>query len=679
MEIYVNPMKEPLKFRQVHLDFHTSEKIENIGSHFDKSQFQAMLQKGHVNSITVFSKCHHGWAYHPSQANQSHPHLTFDLLGAMIEAAHAIGVKTPVYLSAGLDEKVTRQHPEWLFRNKDESTSWAASFSVPGFHELCFNSPYLDILLSQIEEVVKNYEADGIFLDIVRPKPCYCQNCIQTLLLEGKDPYDEANAILLGERVYANYTKRVRETIDAIKPGLPVFHNAGHITKGRHDLAHMNTHLELESLPTGGWGYDHFPQSARYAQTLGMDFLGMTGKFHTTWGEFGGFKHPNALKYETSLSVANGSKCSIGDQLHPSGLMDPLTYEIMGEAYKEIEKKEPWLDQVQSIADIGLLSYESAFLSGATHQDSQFLMDVGANRMLLQTHMLYDIIDTAADFSKYKVLILPDAIRLSTSLKDKLEAYVAQGGKLLATGESGLSLTEDSFVLDLGVNWAGKSSCQPNYFKPEMSLTTFKGSSFICYSEAEKITLTHGTSLARMEKSYFNRSTFSFCSHQHAPNSGDDEGPGYVTTENSVYIPWKIFTDYAKLGSLPQREIIKYALDYLLSNEKTLITNLPSQGIVTMMTQPQQNRDIIHILYASPVLRGHSDFTGKNIEVIEDLIPIANTTLTLKSNRPIKRIYLAPQMLDLAYTHNHTDNTITTTIDTFTCHQMIVVDYQDKE
>ena len=32
----------------------------------------------------------------------------------------------------------------------------------------------------------------------------------------------------------------------------------------------MNTHLELESLPTGGWGYDHFPLSARYAQTLGM-------------------------------------------------------------------------------------------------------------------------------------------------------------------------------------------------------------------------------------------------------------------------------------------------------------------------------------------------------------------------------------------------------------------------
>lgn len=67
-----------------------------------------------------------------------------------------------------------------------------------------------------------------------------------------------------------------------MKPGLPVFHNSGHQRRGRRDLAHVNSHLELESLPTGGWGYDHFPLSARYAQTLGMEFLGMTGKFHTS-------------------------------------------------------------------------------------------------------------------------------------------------------------------------------------------------------------------------------------------------------------------------------------------------------------------------------------------------------------------------------------------------------------
>ena len=75
-----------MRFRQVHLDFHTSEHIEDIGKKFDKKQFQTALKKGHINSITLFSKCHHGWAYHPSKANEIHPHLDFDLLGAQIQA-----------------------------------------------------------------------------------------------------------------------------------------------------------------------------------------------------------------------------------------------------------------------------------------------------------------------------------------------------------------------------------------------------------------------------------------------------------------------------------------------------------------------------------------------------------------------------------------------------------------
>ena len=56
-----------LPSRQVHLDFHTSEKIDNIGSKFDKKQFQDCLKKGHINSITVFAKCHHGMMYYPSK------------------------------------------------------------------------------------------------------------------------------------------------------------------------------------------------------------------------------------------------------------------------------------------------------------------------------------------------------------------------------------------------------------------------------------------------------------------------------------------------------------------------------------------------------------------------------------------------------------------------------------
>ncbi len=346
-----------MRFRQVHLDFHTSEAIDRIGSSFEKEQFQQMLKLGHVDSITVFSKCHHGWAYHPSEANRIHPGLSFDLLGAMIEAAHDIDVKTPVYLSAGFDERLAVSHPEWWVRPRYGGSE---DLFRPGYHLLCLNTPYLDILLSQIAEVVRNYEADGIFLDIVGVRECYCASCVAEARAEGLDPRDAEGMKPLWERTYANYTRRVRETVDAHNPGLPVFHNGGHIRRGRRDLAGMNTHLELESLPTGGWGYDHFPLSARYVQPLGTPFLGMTGKFHTTWGEFGGYKHPNALRYETALSLAHGAACSIGDQLHPLGRMDEATYRLIGSAYAEVEAKEEWCRDAANVADVALLSVEAA-------------------------------------------------------------------------------------------------------------------------------------------------------------------------------------------------------------------------------------------------------------------------------------------------------------------------------
>ena len=69
-----------LPYRQVHLDFHTSECIEGIGSRFSRENFRAALIAGHINSITLFSKGHHGWSYHPTQVNLPHPHLCCDLL-----------------------------------------------------------------------------------------------------------------------------------------------------------------------------------------------------------------------------------------------------------------------------------------------------------------------------------------------------------------------------------------------------------------------------------------------------------------------------------------------------------------------------------------------------------------------------------------------------------------------
>ena len=105
--------------RQVHLDFHTSPDIEGIGSRFSKENFQEALKKGKVDSITVFAKCHHSLCYYPTDIGIRHPHLDFDLTGAMVDAAHEIGVRAPIYITAGWSEADAINYPEWRAISKD--------------------------------------------------------------------------------------------------------------------------------------------------------------------------------------------------------------------------------------------------------------------------------------------------------------------------------------------------------------------------------------------------------------------------------------------------------------------------------------------------------------------------------------------------------------------------------
>ena len=104
--------KELFTKRQVHLDFHTSPDIEGIGKNFDKKKFQDALKLGNVESVTVFAKCHHGMCYFPTKVGRMHPHLDFDLTGAMVDAAHEIGVRAPIYITGGWSDLDAKEHPE---------------------------------------------------------------------------------------------------------------------------------------------------------------------------------------------------------------------------------------------------------------------------------------------------------------------------------------------------------------------------------------------------------------------------------------------------------------------------------------------------------------------------------------------------------------------------------------
>ena len=663
-----------LRYRQVHLDFHTSEHISKIGGQFEKKQFQEALKMGRVDSVTLFSKCHHGWSYHPTEVNEMHPHLSFDLLEKQLEACEEIGVKAPVYISAGYDEKDAVRHPEWLLRDIDDSTPGTADFvQRAGYHLMCFNSGYLDKLLAEVEEVMQRYHPCGIFLDISAVRPWYCSKCRQDIVDRGKDPRDLEAVMEQAEAVYRNYTQKVMQTVHKYDKNCTIFHNGGHIPKGRTDIAGYNTHLELESLPTGGWGYQHFPMSAAYVCSLGMDYLGMTGKFHNAWGEFGGFKHPNALRYETSLNLGLGAKCSIGDQLHPSGKMDMSTYELIGKAYREVEAKEPWCEGSRHCSDIGIIS-EEAVNSNVSDRANRFWGDIGANGILLEGGYLYSFLDKDSELGHYKLIILPDTIRLDGELQRKISEYIKGGGKVLASGVSGLKEGEERFALDFGADFLGENPYSPDYVLWKGSSEKETGAR-VMYGQGYCIQCNGGREILRRQNPYFNRDIRHFCSHQHTPNDSSKSYTAGVMTENTAYIGWKIFTDYARMGSVHNKQIVLSVIDMLLAGDKTVQTGLPDRGIVTLTQQEEQARYVLHLLFAHTTIRGEVslDDISYPMEVIEDIVPLYNIPVCVNVPENIKRIYLAPQMEEISF--KKADGMICCLVPEIECHQMVVMEY----
>jgi len=669
---------KPLRCRQIHLDFHTSEHIPGVGAAFDAEEFVTTLKSAHVDSVTVFAKCHHGWSYYPTEVGAPHPNLVRpDLLGEMVTALKAADIECPVYISVQWDERNARLHPEWRVRSGAKSRFDPHQLQA-GWHTLCLNhKAYRDELLQQAREVVGAYSPPGLFFDIVLATDCVCQACLDSMAAEGLDPENPKHRSINDERVNEVFRTEMSAALNQEFPGLRIFYNCGHIHKqGRQRFAPYS-HLELESLPTGGWGYDHFPSSARYAATLGLDHVAQTGKFHTSWGEFGGFKHPHALEYETAQMVALGSKCLVGDQLHPSGVINPDTYASIAPAYARIAKLEPYLDGARQVSQIAILSSEFFNAEG----DHNVTADDGAAQMLLEMQLPFDVVDGTSDFSPYEVIILPDEIPVDGKLKARLEQFLDKGGALLLSGNSGQG-ADGQLCLPAGVRIAGEAEFEPSYIRALPGLDDgLTRTPFVVYGRGTCVESIGAEVLAEIVPPYFNRSYAHFCSHQHAPDNPDAPAIGPAATLNGRvgYIAFPIFGIYHRMGQPLYRRMVGALLDRLLVR-RALTTSLPTSGRASLTHQPDQNRSVLHLLYGPPQVRGKAVPHGEGtrvMEMIEDIPAIGPVSAEIVlPNRP-HRAYEAISGDEIEVT-DLGEGAYRIVLDRLHIHAAIVFDYGHK-
>ena len=654
--------------RQIHLDFHTSEHIPDIGKKFSKQQFQEALKTGHVNAINIFAKGHHSWSYYPTKIGMQHPNLDFDLMGQQIEACREIGVKVNLYFTVGWSATDAIMHPEWAVLDKNGTNPYremkkklGPNDSFDGWEYLAPEGPYADLIMTQTEELLQNYDFDGLWYDIHQPEHLnYNQWSREDFKKRGIDLNDESAVRKRQNEKYYEFFSGITELIQEYKPNATIYfngttrtYNSENIALFKYDFFRFNTKHDLEDLPTAWGGYDIFPWRSKYFANTGKEIVAMSGKFHKAWGEFGGFKHPDAILYEAASMIAFGANVNFGDQLHPSGEMDMSTYKNIGKAFEYVEK-------IEEYGIGGIHKSETGLYIG---EDISAI--AGTVSMLLEKQVNFNVVNTLNDWSDIKILIITSGGVMEKDIP-KIREFAERGGKILAIGEG--IFVDDKPIIDIGASYIGPANYDIDYTVsgPEISAGLVE-SPFLNYKAALRIKPESGTEiLATIIEPYFSRTIEHYSSHKNTPNKLEEAGhPAVIRNGNTVYIAHDLDRQYNREGARLHRDLFFNALE-LFRNEPMVATVMPSMGRINLLHQPNKNRYVLHLLYASPIQRG-------SVRVIEDLVPLFNIPVEFNLKEKITNAYLVPSNNKLELVQK--EGKYFVNVPEFKCHTAIVLEY----
>jgi hypothetical protein len=655
-----------LPFRQVHLDFHTGQWIPDVGRDFDAREFLGVLQKARVNSINVFAKCMHGYAYYDTAIAVKHPSLKTDLLGGMIGALRPAGIAVNYYYGLTWDALAASRHPEWRILDREgKPVIFGGHNNGVEWQQVCLNSPYLDQVERENEEILTRYRADGAWFDIAWTPPagCFCRWCREERAELGLSD-SAADIKRHNKRVAIKAETRLTALVHHHWPEALAFYNSRSVLGIRDELANYS-HIEIESLPTGGWGYTHLQQRTRHMRTLGKQLVGMNGRFHKSWGDFGGLKNQAALDFELLSFLANGARCCVGDQLHPRGRLDSATYERIGRTYEKVAALEEYARGTRAVVDVGVISAAVGMpetTSGLTTPD------IGVTNMLVELHQQFDILDLESRLEDYGLVILPDEIRPSAALVEKLRRYLASGGALIATHHSLLDAKRGEFAMpEFGAKYLGESKYRDEYFfakagafpgLPEYPFFLYQRGLSIAAARDAKVAATYG-------HPYFDRSPEHYSSHVQTPCDRRTEEPLVVLRGRTAYVANPIFTSYAADGYGVYKQVVAELIRRLLPEPVLRARNLPSTAQVTLMEQREERRFVAHLLHY-PLTR-----RAPNLDIIEEAGLLKNVQLELRTPAA-KRVRLAPAGADLPF-RNENGYTVFT-VPAVEGHQAIVIE-----
>lgn len=610
------------------MDFHTPKiPWEQTFKSFNAKEYVKILEEAKVNSLVSFTKCHHGYSYYNTKIGLRHPSLPADLdmFGEILGECHKKEMKVIAYYSVGWLTTIQQHRPQWMERNQQGQMMNTQGEPTTGpWANVCLNSPYLkEVVLPELTEIMEQYNAEGLWLDIIECQPCYCDHCQEKYLKQHGTEMPKDKTLLKDFVIQTkfDFIHACRELVRSKRPEWLFTYN----TAGR-DLPVVSQvdYCCIETHPGAPWardGWAHGLLVYKYLQNIKKPWESCTSRFIHGWGGWDDQCLANMLAVSSRIA-AHGGMINLGDQAHPNGTLDKELYKKIGKVFEFIEEREKYSMGQKSLPYVAILTGEFDVYGKQKHQY------IGALKILSKKQVPFDLIREYDEttLTKYACLVIPEVETLSDEAITNLKAYVKNGGRLFITGRYE---EQERLQSLLGYEEIRKSTYSTGYLKisNEMNEGIRKSPLMIPSSVDALVPSDTAHSLAEnidpvIEPNYDDFYIFRHAQFSPAGDSTLASGmlENHYGQGKVIYSAANLFDAYNREQQWYIKDIIGNALDRLL-DEKMLILEAPST--VEINVTENDEKLVIHLIQYS--IQNESD-------QVEEIIPAYDIKLRVRKD-----------------------------------------------
>lgn len=449
------------KHRRLILEFDHGEGLEYLAD-VDPMKLTETVAGAGVDFIWVDARGNGGTLLHASKSGPRHQRMMDrDFIGEFTAGLKSRGISFGFYFNMSKDGWSYSRHPEWRQRWQD-GTDRGNSTINPDWDNLCHNSPHREYNYTIIEELVRGYKPQAMWLDrfdwggiLPNRFACTCDYCNRKFeaqtgfkLPKAVDWASESWLAFVRWRsnVLTSYFAEAKANIRAIDPSVSVC---------------LNTHNGLDMFGTWFHGQDvesltreadHITQEIHYERE---GFLGHSLIPRFTRSASGGkpiealsFRHSGHVDFaikpeiqmfaEAAALMANGCVPMWDDMVYPQGTTEPAVYEQLRRVFDFTSERQPWVGGKPVLWAGVFFSKNTRTYFGRDDAADKYLLEfLGTCRALLESHIPFEIL-TDADLNaetlgNYAVVVLPNSVCLEPAQAEAVRSYVADGGGLVGS------------------------------------------------------------------------------------------------------------------------------------------------------------------------------------------------------------------------------------------------------